>query len=321
MTENLYKQIKNLNILLIGDFFLDEYIYGTVERISPEAPVPILKVLRKTYNLGGAGNVMNNLINIGCKVTVFGNIGNDVPGKKVLSNLKKKNIDKDLFQVNKNVKTITKSRVVNKNQQIVRIDDEIIQNKINLSKNLRNKILKKFKKFSLVIISDYGKGFCSNEICKFIITAAKKYKIKVIVDPRKNFNDYEKYKYADFITPNLNEMKILFPKIKNETKDIFDCACRIIKKFNIKNVITTRSEKGISFTDGLKLININTIAKQVFDVSGAGDTVVSVFSVLIGLKKEISYSLRVSNMCAGKVISKIGTTPISNKEFRKILEL
>ena len=90
MSENLHKQIKNLNILLVGDFFLDEYIYGTVERISPEAPVPILKVLRKTYNLGGAGNVLNNLINIGSKVTVFGSIGQDVPGKKVLSNLKKK---------------------------------------------------------------------------------------------------------------------------------------------------------------------------------------------------------------------------------------
>ncbi len=321
MSEKLYKEIKNLNILLIGDFFLDEYIYGNVERMSPEAPVPILKVLKRTHNLGGAGNVLNNLINIGCKVTVFGNIGKDVPGKKILSNLKKKNIDKDLLIVNKNIKTIVKSRVVNKSQQIVRIDEEVIQNEINLNKSLRSKILKKFKNFSLVIISDYGKGFCSSEICKFIIAAAKKNKIKVLVDPNKNFNDYQKYKHADFITPNLNEMKILFPKIKNETKEIFNCACNIIKKYKIKNVITTRSEKGISFTNGLKFVNINTIAKEVFDVSGAGDTVVSVFSVLIGLKKEISFSLKISNMCAGKVISKIGTTPISNKEFRKILDL
>ncbi len=319
MSENLLKKIKNLNILLVGDFFLDEYIHGSVDRISPEAPVPVLKVLKKTHNLGGAGNVLSNLINIGCKVTIFGSIGKDEAGFKILTSLRKKNINKNFFQIIKKIKTITKSRVVNKNQQIVRIDDEIVHDEIKISNKFKNKLSKEFKKFSLVIISDYGKGFCSTKICKFIISTARKNGIKVIVDPRKNFNDYDKYKYADFITPNLNEMRILFPKIKNETKQIFYSACKIIKNFKIKNVITTRSEKGICYTDGKKFINIDTIAKQVFDVSGAGDTVVSVFSVLIGLKKDIRYCLKISNICAGKVISKIGTTPISQMEFEKIL--
>ena len=321
MSENLLNTIRNLNILLVGDFFLDEYIHGSVERISPEAPVPILKVLKKTHNLGGAGNVLNNLINIGCKVTIFGNVGKDQAGSKILSKLNNKKINKKFFQKIDKIKTIVKSRVVNKNQQIVRIDDEIIQSEIKINQDLKNKLSNEFKKFSLVIISDYGKGFCSKKICKFIITTAKKNGIKVVVDPRKNFNDYDKYKYVDFITPNLNEMKILFPHIKNETRDIFYYARKIIKNFNIKNVITTRSEKGICYTDGKKFININTIAKQVFDVSGAGDTVVSVFSVLISIKKDIKYCLKISNICAGKVISKIGTTPISHIEFKKILGL
>ena len=136
MSENLLNTIRNLNILLVGDFFLDEYIHGSVERISPEAPVPILKVLKKTHNLGGAGNVLNNLINIGCKVTIFGNVGKDQAGSKILSKLNNKKINKKFFQKIDKIKTIVKSRVVNKNQQIVRIDDEIIQSEIKINQDL-----------------------------------------------------------------------------------------------------------------------------------------------------------------------------------------
>ena len=315
----MFKEIKNFNILLVGDFFLDEYLYGIIERTSPEAPVPILKVLRKTYNLGGAGNVLNNLTNIGCKVTVFGNIGKDVPGKKILTHLKKKNIDKDLFQVSNNIKTIVKSRVVNKNRQIIRIDDERVQHYNNINQNLKKKLLKKFKNLSLVIISDYGKGFCSSNICKFIISTARKKNIKIIVDPRKNFNDYNKYINTDFITPNLNELKLLFPNIKNRDKDILFYSRKIIKKFNIPNIIATRSEKGLTFTTKSKNINAKIVSKKVFDVAGAGDTVVAVFSILYLMKKSVEDCLKIANKCAGFVISKKGTKPIEKNEFIKAL--
>ena len=148
-----------MKILLVGDFFLDEYIYGKVERISPEAPVPIINVEKKDFNLGGAGNVCNNLINLGCNISVFGQVGKDLNGKIILNELKKTKKVKNNLQILSKIKTIKKTRIINKNKQIVRIDDEQIYNFIKLSKNFKNKIKKEISRSSLIIISDYGKGF------------------------------------------------------------------------------------------------------------------------------------------------------------------
>ncbi len=319
MSVKIIKSIKKLRIFLVGDFFLDEYLYGHVERYSPEAPVPVVKVNKKTNNLGGAGNVLKNLVNLGCKVSIYGRIGNDTAGKVIISKVKNKKINKNFLLIDKKVKTITKTRIINNNKQVVRVDDEVIQKQKKISIKIKKKLAKELKKSSILIISDYGKGMCTFEICKFLISEANKNNITIIVDPRKGYNDYEKYRFSNYITPNLNEMRLLFPKIKNKSKEIFICSKKIIKKYKISNVITTRSEKGISYTNGKKNININTIAKKIFDVSGAGDTVVSVFSVLIGIKENISFCLKIANLCAGKVISKKGTTPITNDEFKKIL--
>ncbi len=315
------KYFNGMKILLVGDFFLDEYIYGNVERISPEAPVPIINVEKKEFNLGGAGNVCNNLINLGCNITIFGQVGKDTTGKVMLNELKKQKKVKNYLQVLSKIKTIKKTRIINKNQQIVRIDDEKIYNFTKLSKNFKNKIENEISKSSLIIVSDYGKGFCSKELCKFVINNANMKNKCVIVDPRKNFNDYDKYKNSDFITPNLNELKLLYPNIKNEDNDILKSSREIIKKYKIKNVIATRSEKGISFNNLKKSINIKTVSRQIFDVSGAGDTVVAVFSVLLLLKKDIKECLNIANKCAGIVISKKGTKPIEKKEFLKVLKI
>jgi rfaE bifunctional protein kinase chain/domain len=313
-------RFNNMNILLVGDFFLDEYVLGKIYRQSPEANVPILNIKDKKINLGGAGNVLNNLINLGASVSVLGKVGNDYSGTILQDMINKKKINKNLISIEKNEVTIKKTRVINDKNQLIRIDDEQIYNIGELSNNLKRKIKSVIKKSSLVIISDYGKGFCTKNICQFIIKYSNKKNIKVIVDPRKNFNDYEKYVNADFITPNLNELRLLFPKLKNNNRDIFVSSKKIINKYKIKNVITTRSEKGISFTNENMNINIKTNVKKVFDVSGAGDTVVAVFSILFILNKSIEECLKISNKCAGVVISKRGTVPIKNNEFKKFLK-
>lgn len=321
MKNKIYQpRFNNMNILLVGDFFLDEYVLGKIYRQSPEANVPILNIKDKKINLGGAGNVLNNLINLGACVSVLGKVGNDYSGAMLQDMINKKKIDKNLISVEKSEVTIKKTRIINDKNQLIRIDDEQIYNMGELSNNLKRKIKSVIKKASLVIISDYGKGFCTKSICQFIIKYSNKKNIKVIVDPRKNFNDYEKYVDADFITPNLNELRLLFPKLKNNNRDIFVSSKTIINKYKIKNVITTRSEKGISFTNENMNINIKTNVKKVFDVSGAGDTVVAVFSILFILNKSIEECLKISNKCAGVVISKRGTVPIKNNEFKKFIK-
>lgn len=316
---NKIKFKDNIKILLVGDFFLDEYIYGNINRISPEAPVPIINVKYKTLSLGGAGNVYNNLINMGAKVSVLGKIGDDTYGQTLIKKIREKKLINNLIITHKNSKTIKKTRVVNNEDQIIRIDDEEIKNLKILTSALKKKIIATIKKSSLVIISDYGKGFCTKKICRFLIKHAKKNNIKTIIDPRKNYNDYSKYINSDYITPNLNELRLLFPKIKNTDKDIFKSSKEIIKKYKIENIIATRSEKGISFTNNNKNMNIKTQAKKVFDVSGAGDTVVAALSVTLSLKKSIEECLDIANKAAGKVISRKGTTPIEKKEFLDLL--
>ncbi len=314
-----HKLLDNIKILLVGDFFLDEYIYGSINRVSPEASVPILNVKHKTINLGGAGNVYNNLINMGVKVSVLGKVGDDTNAYILKKKLNKKGLLNNFIQIQKKTKTIKKTRILNGKDQLIRIDDEKVQNFKNFSSSLKKKIIKDISKSTLIIISDYGKGFCTKEICKFIIKNAKKNNTRTIVDPRKNYNDYSKYIYSDYITPNLNELRLISPKIKNTDKDVLKCSKIIIRKYKIKNVIATRSEKGISFTNNYKNMNIKTQAKKIFDVSGAGDTVVAVFSVMLGLKKNIAECLDVANKAAGEVISKKGTVPIQKKEFFKLI--
>ena len=319
--KKLSNNLKKIKIFLVGDFFLDEYIYGEIKRFSPEAPVPIVNVIEKKINLGGAGNVFNNLINLGVKVSVLGKVGNDKEGIMLLEMLKKKKTVDNLIQIQKNSKTIKKTRILDKQKQMIRIDDEYIKNYNFFNKDLKNKIKKNILNSSLVIISDYGKGFCTKKICKFIIQFAKINKIQVVVDPRKNYSDYSKYINSNYITPNLNELRMLFPKIKNTDKDILISSRRIIKRYRIKNVIATRSEKGISFTNDTKNINMKTQAKKIFDVSGAGDTVVAVFSVLLSLRIKSEKCLNIANKCAGIVISKKGTKPIEKKEFLKLIKM
>jgi len=316
-------KLKSKKILLLGDFFLDEFLIGECERISPEAPVPVVKHANSNFNLGGAGNVLSNLNNLGINIIPLGILGTDLISKKIFKILKEKKISTKYFIVDNQYSGILKKRIIVKNHHIARIDYENLNFQLSFKyeKKIKAKISALIKKCNLLVISDYGKGSLNDNIIKFSIKSANKLKIPSVVDPRKKNNDYYAYSRASFVTPNLEELRNIFPNLLNDNLEIIT-ACKIIKKKNqIKNILVTRGEKGITLLNNkLKFHSIAT-TKEIFDVSGAGDTVVAVLSAGILLKMDIKKIIKLSNLCAGHVISLRGTVPITIDKFKEYQEL
>jgi len=315
--QDILKNLSKKKVIVMGDLFIDEYIFGLTNRISPEAPVPVVNFKNSKINLGGAGNVIANLSNLNLNVIPISIIGTDSTSDKIENFLNKRKIStKGIFK-DKKYNGIKKTRVMVKNYQIVRIDYE------NINENITIHYFNKIKKFinqnisnlDFLIISDYGKGFCDKKIVKYVIKLCKKKGVKVLIDPRKKLGDYSIYRNADYISPNLGELRSIFPNLKDENKEIMKSCKKLLNKLNIKNIIVTRGSKGISFIDKNNFKNLDSDAREVFDVSGAGDTVIATFSTCLALGLSATQSLKISNKCAGSVISKIGTQPIEINDF------
>jgi len=303
--------------LVIGDLMLDQYIFGDVDRISPEAPVPIIKKNKHLNRIGGAGNVALNLLGLGIKPILIGNIGNDNNGQILSSLIKKHNLSiKGLIK--EKGPTTTKTRVMAGHHQIARIDDE----QIGFGPNEAN--IKKIVKYinsdlSCIVISDYNKGFLSASFLKRIIQQANRKKIPVLIDPKGK--DAAKYAGATLITPNKKEAMEL-TGLTNFDKDLLDTALRkISKKYKINSIVMTQGEDGIRHITSRKTNTYSTsISKQVYDVSGAGDTVISTLAYCIIAKLNLSDSFKLANLAAGIVISKLGTVPIKSEELLDEIE-
>ena len=321
--KQVINKLKNKKILVLGDFFLDEYLYGSSERLSPEAPAPVINYASNNFNLGGAGNVISNLSNLFINVIPIGFIGKDLISKRILKLIKlKKNIRTDGLIFDKKFEAIKKTRIMIQNTQIARLDYEKIN--FNLSEKhfakIKSKINKNLKNANLVLISDYGKGFLNSKIIKYVIASSKKLKIKTLIDPRKKINVYSSYSKVNYITPNLNELRNIFPDLIDENKHIFKACKKISKTYNLKKILVTRGSKGISYFDGKNCRHYNSEAKQVFDVSGAGDTVISTFSACLMLGLTEVESIKIANICAGYVVSLKGTQPIIFDNFYKYIK-
>lgn len=308
-------EVKECKVLVVGDVMLDNYYFGEVKRISPEAPVPVVKVLRENKNLGGAGNVANNLAHLGCRVSLGGVIGDDDSGKNLCLLLEEQKIDYMGLTVTTRP-TITKTRVIGENQQMFRLDFEEV-------KPLEDSILKKLDRWfsdklaggiDTVILSDYGKGVCTPKLCQLVIKKCKEKNIPVIVDPKGA--DWNKYSEADFITPNLHELsEVRSLQVKNDDEEVVKHGTRIRGIFKVKNLLVTRSEKGMSLLNDNGFVHIPTRAQEIFDVSGAGDTVVAVLAALIAGGINIIDTVKIANVAAGIVVGKLGTQPISVQEL------
>lgn len=307
-------KLKNRKLLVIGDVMVDTYYLGKVKRISPEAPVPIVQVNQTYSSLGGAANVARNLSTLGCYPKVIGLTGNDANGeilKKLLLDLQ---IENQLVAANH--PTITKTRIIGNHQQIARIDFE--PENFVLPEETESQILrialKDIPQFDAVIISDYGKGLCTYRICQQIITEAKLQNKPVIIDPKGT--NWDKYARATFVTPNLKELSdITGLEIKNEDEAIQMQAQALLSKFRLENLLITRSEKGMSLCSDSLQYDVKAQAKEVYDVSGAGDTVVATLSAALAASLSLKESVWLANKAASIVVAKMGTTPIHFQEL------
>jgi len=316
MTNIFHDKVTNFKIVVVGDIMLDNYYYGEVKRISPEAPVPVNKVNSESFNLGGAANVAANLALLGAKVFMGGVCGDDANGKKLSKLMSNINIDSQGVICSSERQTTTKLRVIGSSQQMLRLDFE--QAAI-LSAEEEKKMQSWFS--SLVteginglIISDYAKGVCSDSLCQWLITKAVDNNILVLVDPKGN--EWTKYKHASFITPNVKELgEAANFAVANEGKEVVKAAQEMLEKYQVQAILVTRSEKGMTYVAKDKNFTVPSTAREVYDVSGAGDTVAAVFllAMVSGLEQEKAAFL--ANEAAGVVVGRIGTHAISKQEL------
>ena len=295
-------------ILVIGDIILDEYWFGSSNRLSPEAVVPVVNIEKKDMRLGGAGNVANNIQSLGNKVHLITSFGKDKKGKIISSILKNNLINYTNISVKKKF-TNSKIRIISSNNQIVRLDNDNHYKKFpNTNKKiLETSIIKKINDINLIIISDYDKGLIQNDI-KRILNEANKNNIPVLVDPKSN--DISKYKNCSLLTPNLKELSKLICPYEDNLNYIKKIR-RVLKKNNINSILITLGKRGmhlINSKDNLKLKSIN---QEVFDVSGAGDTVIASIAVFLNMGMSLDKAVKLSNIAAGQVVKKLGTSTTS----------
>ncbi|MAZ07687.1 MAG: D-glycero-beta-D-manno-heptose-7-phosphate kinase [Rickettsiales bacterium] len=319
----LRKKFKDLRILCVGDIILDTYSKGEITRISPEAPIPVLRLDEESNTIGGCGNVARNICSAGGMCHLISVIGSDEEAK-ILKNLLKdfKKLSFDLI-VESSRCTTKKKRYVSGNQQILRVDKENVS---QISGKTNQKILEKFnqliKKCEVVVISDYNKGVLNRNLISNIIKISKQNNKIIIVDPKRK--DFSIYSNADIITPNFKELlqATNFPEdSENSDKLVEKLSKTIARKYSFSNVITTRSSKGMTVMSKNKSVNLSSEAKEVFDVSGAGDTVVAYLSVELSRGKKIIHAAKIANSAASVAVGKFGTASVKRQEIKKKFEV
>ncbi|MFM1874732.1 MAG: D-glycero-beta-D-manno-heptose-7-phosphate kinase [Bacteroidota bacterium] len=305
-------------ILVIGDIMLDQYVAGNVTRISPEAPVPVVKVDREWSTLGGAGNVAANVASLGGKPTLLGLIGSDPAAATILDSCSNLGITSAVVQGNQ--QTIVKTRVVS-GQQIVRFDreEELVWSDAQLAE-LSSKLEVLIPESDVILLSDYAKGTLSDKVLNVVFNLASTHGKSVLVDPKRA--DWSAYRGAFLVTPNLVELAMTEAGkgIKNDDNMVVASCQKLRKQFWIENIVATRSSYGMTVASEQKVLNIPTRALEVFDVSGAGDTVLAAFGMSLAEGKSVTESAFVANAAAGIVVSKRGTAVVHRSELETFLK-
>jgi len=312
--------MKGLSIMVAGDLMLDTFIYGDVDRISPESPVPVLNIQKQDTMLGGAGNVLSNLCALGITPVVFAVVGADEQGKKAVEIAKKSGADVNGILVDDSRPTTLKTRYLARHQHLLRTDFEKTH---PLSPEMEAKIFtaieKSMKSVKAIVLSDYGKGMLTKTLLEKIIASANKAKIPVLVDPKGA--DYKIYRGADIVTPNRKELTLAsgMANLRSDA-EITGAAQKIIKECGIHCVVATRSEDGMSVIDASgKPLHLKTQAIEVFDVSGAGDTVIATLAASLAAGATMADAATLANFAGGIAVSKVGTTPVRMDELQAAL--
>lgn len=298
----------NAKILVVGDVMLDRYWYGSVERISPEAPVPIVQVDKEEDRIGAAANVAYNIVSLGAKASLLSVIGDDSVGRELQQLIVNSGIEAFLH-FDQEMKTTVKLRVIGRHQQLIRIDFESPPQKEVLA-SLTDLFTQLLPQQDCILFSDYGKGGLAH--ISTMIGLAKSANKTVLVDPKGK--DYSKYAGADLITPNKSELIAVIGNWKTE-QELSEKAQNLRQSLQLKNLLLTRSEEGMTLFDEQGTMHIAAQAREVFDVTGAGDTVIATLASLVGSGISIREAVPLANKAGGIVVGKFGTATISYEEL------
>ncbi|MEK7388474.1 MAG: D-glycero-beta-D-manno-heptose-7-phosphate kinase [Elusimicrobiota bacterium] len=303
-------------VLVVGDLMLDQYVRGSVARISPEAPVPVVRVTGENDIPGGAGNVVNNLASLGARVTVLGVVGEDEAGDRLLGHFRDRGVDVSGIYVDPRRHTTQKCRVIAERQQVVRFDRETTAALSAPSeKRLLDSLRGSLRRAEAVILSDYGKGVIGPRLLRFAISASKRRGIPITVDPKPEH--FFRYKGVTCVTPNTAEAWECMRRTPKPGQTAFsDLGLDILKILKSRSVLITRGADGMSlFEEGGRITHIPTRAREVFDVSGAGDTVISTFTLALASHAQVRRAAALANYAAGIVVGKLGTATTDAKEL------
>lgn len=317
LARQIISSISSKKILVLGDFMLDQFIWGNVERISPEAPVPIVRVDRESFSLGGAGNVVNNVRSMGAEVVALGITGDDFAGQKIRQLLEERGVPADTLLQSSRPTTV-KTRIIAHQQQVVRVDRE---ERSLINEPVESRIVESFGQIlpqvDGVIISDYSKGTLTPSLLSAVLMAAKSEGKLVCLDPK--IRHFAAYTPVTVITPNQAEASNLLGYAILTEEDLREAAQRILKLIDCQALLITRGEKGMAlFHDG-KLTLVPARAREVYDVTGAGDTVIAILGLALAGGAKMIDAVTLANAAAGIVVSKVGTASVTPEELLNAL--
>jgi D-beta-D-heptose 7-phosphate kinase/D-beta-D-heptose 1-phosphate adenosyltransferase len=312
--ETVQRRFNSHRVLVVGDLMLDRYFWGVVERISPEGPVPVVRLDHKTHAAGGAANVAANLSGLGCKVSVVGLLGADEDGRQLLDLLQTFDIETTAILSTPDRPTTCKTRILGGRQQMLRLDlEKVGEISPELKRRLLARIEAQISGSSMIILSDYGKGLLDDSLCQTMIGRARDLSIPSFVGPKGLH--YERYAGCSVISPNRMELAAATSTDHSDLELLLRKGQRLRSNLGIGHVVVTLGELGIAVLDASGIHRFPALAREVFDVSGAGDTVIATIGAAVAAGLHLHDAIRLANLAAGIVIRKVGTVPISRDEL------
>ncbi|MFZ1701768.1 MAG: D-glycero-beta-D-manno-heptose-7-phosphate kinase [Pyrinomonadaceae bacterium] len=315
---SLKENFAQVSVLVVGDVMLDRYWWGSVSRISPEAPVPVVSLDSTTYAAGGAANVAANISGLGASPWLVGITGNDSGAAHLPSVLAETGVENSDLTAIDGRKTTVKTRIVAHNQQMARIDQEtVVEISSSEASKIVGRLIERVTEVDAVVISDYGKGFLTRELLASLISVARKHDKPVIVDPKGN--DYSKYRGATMLTPNKREAAEACG-IDPGTGDFLRTAReKVLVDLELDALLITLGEDGMTLLkENGDAVNLRATARNVYDVTGAGDTVIATLAVALGSGLDLFEAAKIANLAAGLVVERVGTTPVTQADLTTI---
>jgi D-beta-D-heptose 7-phosphate kinase/D-beta-D-heptose 1-phosphate adenosyltransferase len=304
---------RNTHVLVVGDIMLDRYIWGDVERVSPEAPVPIVRAVHRSERPGGAANVAMNLAGLSAKASLFGFCGQDADRDSLMVCLEKADVSAHLTSVETHP-TTTKLRIVAGQQQMLRLDTEKTEEySTEAYEDLIARVEAGILSADAIVLSDYAKGVLSDNVCRRVIEKAREQGIPILVDPKQQ--SFTRYRGATTICPNLSELSVATNTAAKDLNTVLSAGQTIVSELGLECLTVTLSEKGIALLRPNAKTIFPAVARQVFDVSGAGDTVIATLALAMASGLEMETAVQLANVAAGIVVSKVGTVPIMRDEL------